>query len=69
MRTSDIYWGAIPFVFVQLLMVGLLIALPQMVTIGMEKPAVVDIDSVEIILPENQLRRARRGHGKHRRDR
>lgn len=51
-KTSDIYWGAIPFVFVQLLMVGLLIAMPQMVTLGMEKPETIDIDSVEIILPE-----------------
>ena len=51
-KTSDIYWGAIPFVFVQLLMVSLLIAVPQMVTLGIEKPATVDIDSVEIILPE-----------------
>ena len=51
-KTSDIYWGAIPFVFVQLLMVSLLIAMPQMVTLGMEKPAAVNIDSVEIILPE-----------------
>ncbi len=51
-KTSDIYWGAIPFVFVQLLMVGLIIAVPQMVTIGMEKPVTVDIDSVEIVLPE-----------------
>ncbi|WP_305074814.1 TRAP transporter large permease [Propionivibrio sp.] len=51
-KTSDIYWGAIPFVFVQLLMVSLLIAVPQMVTLGMEKPAAVNIDSVEIILPE-----------------
>ncbi len=51
-KTSDIYWGAIPFVFVQLLMVGLIIAVPQMVTIGMEKPVTVDIDAVEIVLPE-----------------
>jgi tripartite ATP-independent transporter DctM subunit len=51
-KTSDIYWGAIPFVFVQLLMVSLLIAVPQMVTLGMDKPAAVNIDSVEIILPE-----------------
>jgi tripartite ATP-independent transporter DctM subunit len=51
-KTSDIYWGAIPFVFVQLLMVSLLIAMPQLVTLGMEKPAAVNIDSVEIILPE-----------------
>ena len=31
-RTSEIYWGAVPFLVIQLLMVGLLIALPQIVT-------------------------------------
>jgi tripartite ATP-independent transporter DctM subunit len=30
-RTADIYWGAVPFVIIQLIMVGLLIAFPQMV--------------------------------------
>ena len=31
-RTADIYWGAVPFVVIQLLMVALVIAFPQMVT-------------------------------------
>jgi tripartite ATP-independent transporter DctM subunit len=30
-RTADIYWGAVPFVIIQLIMVGLLIAYPQLV--------------------------------------
>ncbi|OFZ91266.1 MAG: C4-dicarboxylate ABC transporter [Betaproteobacteria bacterium RIFCSPLOWO2_12_FULL_62_58] len=30
-KTSDIYWGAIPFVVIQLIMVSLVIALPQIV--------------------------------------
>jgi tripartite ATP-independent transporter DctM subunit len=30
-RTADIYWGAIPFVIIQLIMVGLVIAFPGMV--------------------------------------
>jgi hypothetical protein len=29
--TSQIYWGAVPFVVIQLIMVGLVIAFPQMV--------------------------------------
>ncbi|CAB1370720.1 TRAP transporter large permease [Denitratisoma oestradiolicum] len=29
-RTSDIYWGAVPFVLIQLLMVGLVIAFPHL---------------------------------------
>ncbi|HEY1044782.1 MAG TPA: TRAP transporter large permease subunit [Telluria sp.] len=32
-RTSDIYWGAIPFVVIQLVMVGLIIAFPDLVTV------------------------------------
>ena len=31
-KTSDIYWGAIPWVILQLILVGLLIAFPEMVT-------------------------------------
>ena len=30
-KTSDIYWGAVPFVVIQLVMVGLVAAFPQMV--------------------------------------
>jgi TRAP-type mannitol/chloroaromatic compound transport system permease large subunit len=30
-RTADIYWGAVPFVIIQLIMVALIIAFPQMV--------------------------------------
>ncbi|MEO7493449.1 MAG: TRAP transporter large permease subunit [Massilia sp.] len=32
-RTSDIYWGAIPFVLIQVVMVGLIIAFPQLVSV------------------------------------
>jgi len=32
-RTSDIYWGAVPFVVIQLIMVALVIAFPQMVMV------------------------------------
>ncbi|SMF10321.1 TRAP transporter large permease [Pseudogulbenkiania subflava] len=31
-KTTDIYWGAIPYVVIQLLMVGLIIAMPALVT-------------------------------------
>ena len=33
-KTSDIYWGAIPFVLIQILMVVLIIGFPQLVTVG-----------------------------------
>ncbi len=47
--TSRIYWGAVPFLALQVLMVGLLILVPQIV---IEVPtAKVDLDRVQIILP------------------
>ena len=47
--TGQIYWGAVPFVCIQVLMVGLTIAFPQMVM--HYKGAVVDPGDVEIVLP------------------
>ena len=32
-KTSDIYWGAVPFVLIQVIMVGLIIAFPQLVSV------------------------------------
>ena len=32
-KTSDIYWGAIPFVLAQIIMVGLIIAFPSLVAV------------------------------------
>ena len=51
-KSSDIYWGAIPFVLIQIIMVGLLIIFPQIVTVGLDKPSTVDVNSVQIELPE-----------------
>ncbi|HJV72841.1 MAG TPA: TRAP transporter large permease subunit [Noviherbaspirillum sp.] len=33
-KTSDIYWGAVPFVLIQVIMVGLIIAFPEVVSIA-----------------------------------
>lgn len=33
-KTSDIYWGAIPFVLIQIIMVALIIAVPSIVMVG-----------------------------------
>ena len=43
-RTSEIYWGALPWVGLQLLMVALVIAVPQLVTMFFEAAPVVDMD-------------------------
>jgi flagellar biosynthesis/type III secretory pathway M-ring protein FliF/YscJ len=32
-KTSDIYWGAVPFVLIQIIMVALIIAFPNIVSI------------------------------------
>ena len=51
-KTSDIYWGAIPFVCIQVLMVLLIIVFPQMVTVGLDKPNTADVNAVQMVLPE-----------------
>jgi TRAP-type mannitol/chloroaromatic compound transport system permease large subunit len=49
--TGQIYWGAIPFVLIQILMVGLLIAFPQMSLIYKSGVPVVDINKVHVVIP------------------
>ncbi len=50
-KTTDIYWGAIPFVCIQIIMVGILIFFPQLVTFGLDQDEKVDLDSVQIEMP------------------
>ncbi|HYS14270.1 MAG TPA: TRAP transporter large permease subunit, partial [Burkholderiaceae bacterium] len=52
--TEQIYWGAVPFVIIQLIMVGLVIAFPGLVTSAFEKEKKIDIDKVRIELPPDQ---------------
>jgi TRAP-type mannitol/chloroaromatic compound transport system permease large subunit len=47
-RSADIYWGAIPWVLLQLVMVGIVIAFPQLVTAFLDKPSTVDPNSIQI---------------------
>jgi len=46
--TGQIYWGAVPFVVIQCIMVGLIIAFPDLVSGGLAKKAVVNTDDVRI---------------------
>ena len=46
--TGQIYWGAVPFVLIQVLMVGLIIAFPGLVSGGLGKAAAVDNSNVKI---------------------
>ena len=50
-RTGQIYWGAVPFVIIQIIMVGLVIAFPQMVMVYKGKESAVNPNEIEIQLP------------------
>jgi len=47
-KSSDIYWGSIPWVLLQLIMVAIVIAVPQSVTFFLDKPSGVDPSKVKI---------------------
>jgi TRAP-type mannitol/chloroaromatic compound transport system permease large subunit len=49
-RSRDIYLGAIPWVGLQILMVGLVIAFPDQITYFLDKDQVIDLDKVKIEL-------------------
>jgi hypothetical protein len=44
--TMQIYWGAVPFVLIQIVMVGLIIFFPGIVTGGLDKTEKVDLNKV-----------------------
>jgi len=50
-KSSDIYLGAIPWVLMQLLLVGIVIFFPQTVTMFLDKELNIDIDKVKIEAP------------------
>ena len=48
--TGQIYWGAVPFVIIQVIMVGLVIAFPRLVTGSLDKAP--DASKIEFQVPE-----------------
>jgi len=52
--TGQIYWGAVPFVLIQIVMIGLVIAFPQMVLVYKAGEAKYDINKIQIIVPEEK---------------
>jgi tripartite ATP-independent transporter DctM subunit len=52
--TGQIYWGAVPFVLIQIVMVSLVIAFPQMVMVYKAGEKKFDIEKIQIIVPEEQ---------------
>jgi tripartite ATP-independent transporter DctM subunit len=51
-KSSDIYWGAIPWVFLQILLVIILIFWPGSVTYWLDKPSGVDPSTIKIEIPQ-----------------
>ncbi len=49
--TGQIYWGAVPFVCIQLIMVAVVILFPQLVFVGLDRPATVSPSDVRIEIP------------------
>ena len=52
-KSSDIYWGAMPWVGLQILMVSLIIIWPEIVTAFLDKEQVLDTSNVELIMQED----------------
>ncbi|HEY2336977.1 MAG TPA: TRAP transporter large permease subunit [Burkholderiales bacterium] len=52
--TGQIYWGAVPFVIIQCVMVVLIIAFPGLVTGGLTKKAVINTDQIQIEIPPDE---------------
>jgi TRAP-type mannitol/chloroaromatic compound transport system permease large subunit len=50
--TVQIYWGSIPFVLIQLVMVGVVIAFPGLVLASLEHGPKVDINKIQIEVPQ-----------------
>jgi TRAP-type mannitol/chloroaromatic compound transport system permease large subunit len=53
-KSSEIYWGAIPWVVLQVIMVGIVIAFPQLVTAFLDKGNNVDPSTVNIEIQQEE---------------
>ena len=54
--TMQIYWGAVPFVLIQIVMVSLIIAFPQIVSGGLDKPVVQDMEKIRLQMEQDMLK-------------
>ncbi|HTT10524.1 MAG TPA: TRAP transporter large permease subunit [Burkholderiaceae bacterium] len=61
--TGQIYWGAVPFVLIQIVMVSLVISFPGLVTSAFQNEKKIDIDKVKIELPTDQTPAIEPGKG------
>jgi hypothetical protein len=56
-KSSQIYWGAIPWVVLQLIMVGIVIFWPGLVTFMLDKPSTVDPATIRIEIPQSEFQK------------
>ncbi|MCA1501322.1 TRAP transporter large permease subunit, partial [Bradyrhizobium sp. NBAIM14] len=54
-KSSDIYWGAVPWIGLQAIMVAVVIAFPITVTGLLDAPIKVDLDKIKIEIPDIEL--------------
>ncbi|MEO5763853.1 MAG: TRAP transporter large permease subunit [Casimicrobiaceae bacterium] len=52
--TGQIYWGSVPFVLIQVLMVGLIIAFPDLVSGGLASKEKIDVRNMRIEIPTDR---------------
>src|SRR5213594_4160191 len=52
--TGQIYWGAVPFVLIQIIMIGLVITFPQMVMVYKAKESTISPSEIQIQLPPTE---------------
>ncbi len=52
--TAQIYWGSIPFVCIQLLMVGTVIAFPSFVLASLDQGKKIDLNKIRIEVPQQK---------------
>ena len=50
-KSADIYWGALPWVGLQLVMAGIVIVWPELVTHWLDKPLLVEPSTITIDIP------------------
>ena len=53
--TMQIYWGAVPFVLIQIVMVSAIIAFPGIVSSGLDKAEVYDMDKIRLQMESDLL--------------
>ena len=56
--TMQIYWGAVPFVLIQIVMVSLIIVFPGIVSGGLDKVEAVDMEKVRLQMESDMLKEA-----------